>query len=158
MDVHIILVYAYKLLVVFLKRTCSAFIALVECVFVLSFKTKFFSSAGVCWKAILTYEIAAILVGTPRVCLKDYFTVRFVEDWLCFVIVCSEGHRKIQALIVVKNLIISIEVLLLGLNYIDVFLSEPNVSFLICIRSYDDKDDYSEEGSTQCLNEVFIFI
>ena len=55
-------------------------------------------------------------------------------------------------------MIISIEVLLHGLNYIDGFLSEPNVSFLICICSYDDKDDYSEQGSTHCLNEVFIFI
>lgn len=95
MDVHIFFVYAYKLLVVFLERACSAFPTLVESVFVLSFKTKFFSGARVCGKAILILEIAAILVHTPRVCLKDYLTVGFVKDRFCFVVVCSEGHRKI---------------------------------------------------------------
>ena len=103
-NVHIVSIYAYKLLPKLFKIALATFSNFIESVLLDPFKAEFSSCAWVSGQARLRQKVLSLIVLTPRIGLKDQFTNRFVENGLRFIIKSSEGHCKIEALTVVKNL------------------------------------------------------
>ena len=82
----------------------------------------------------LRLEIA-VLVGAPLVAVKDDPSILLLQNVLLHVVIGRESYRKVQALLLVEN-VIRREVIVLFRSYDgDILIVLPHPDFEVCVKA-----------------------